>query len=328
MSIKESFVMQRRRIELTNDSISLDEAKDNFLTHCTAKGLSVHTVERYTCDIERGFIPFCKDSKICETGELSQRLIERFALSLVNKGNKPVTIQSKIRQIRAFLYFCMDNDYCPSFKVVLPKAEKPVKETYTNQELKALLKKPNLKETSFNTYKAWVLINFTLGTGARLGAILEMRVKDVDFDNMIITMPKTKTKKPLIVPLTASLSDVLREYMKYRKSKDSNDYLFCNGYGGKGDKRSTQELIAAYNNSRGVSKTSIHLFRHTFAKLWILNGGDVFRLQKLLGHSDLGTTRQYVELFGTDLNKDYEKYNPLEMFKDTQHGDRIAMKKR
>ena len=143
---------------------------------------------------------------------------------------------------------------------------------------------------------------------------------------MIITMPKTKNKKPLIVPLTSSLSEVLKEYMKYRKSKDTNDYLFCNGYGCKGDLRSTQELIAAYNNSRGVTKTSIHLFRHTFAKLWILNGGDVFRLQKLLGHSDLGTTRQYVELYGTDLNKDYERYNPLEMFRSV-HGEKMVMKK-
>lgn len=56
--------------------------------------------------------------------------------------------------------------------------------------------------------------------------------------------------------------------------------IFCNNYGEKGDKRTYQQQVQNYNVKRKVNKTSCHLFRHTFAKQWILAGGDIFRLQK------------------------------------------------
>jgi site-specific recombinase XerD len=54
------------------------------------------------------------------------------------------------------------------------------------------------------------------------------------------------------------------------------------------------------------------LFRHTFAKNWILAGGDQFRLMKILGHSDMSVTKEYVQMFGQDLQLDFEKFNPLD----------------
>ena len=69
-------------------------------------------------------------------------------------------------------------------------------------------------------------------------------------------------------------------------------------------------------------------FRHTYAKLYIQAGGDPFRLQKLLGHSDLTMTRHYVALYADDLKANYDRLNPLEQFKrQTQDGDRHKMKK-
>jgi integrase/recombinase XerD len=62
--------------------------------------------------------------------------------------------------------------------------------------------------------------------------------------------------------------------------------------------------IGKYNQKRGVNKTSVHLFRHTFAKNWITNGGDIFRLQKILGHSSIEMVKEYVEMFSDDLKRD------------------------
>lgn len=66
-----------------------------------------------------------------------------------------------------------------------------------------------------------------------------------------------------------------------------------------------------YNKARGVTKTSAHLLRHTFAKLYIMNGGDLVRLQRLLGHSTLEMSRHYVNLYGPDLSIGYENTSPL-----------------
>ena len=77
-----------------------------------------------------------------------------------------------------------------------------------------------------------------------------------------------------------------------------------------------------------MDKSSIHLFRHTFAKMYIQAGGDPFRLQKLLGHSDLTMTRHYVALYADDLKANYDRLNPLEQFKrEAGQGEKIKMKK-
>ena len=84
--------------------------------------------------------------------------------------------------------------------------------------------------------------------------------------------------------------------------------------GDKLTKYSLQNTLRRYNTKRGVNKTSAHLFRHTFAKMWILNGGDIFRLQKLLGHSSLDIVKEYIAMFDEDLQRDYEIFNPLDNF--------------
>ena len=79
---------------------------------------------------------------------------------------------------------------------------------------------------------------------------------------------------------------------------------------------------------RGVNKTSIHMFRHTYAKKAVLNWIDPFRLQKLMGHSSISVTQRYVDLFGSDLQNDYDKFSPLDSLMGTNDNKRIIMKKK
>lgn len=69
-----------------------------------------------------------------------------------------------------------------------------------------------------------------------------------------------------------------------------------------------------YNKRRGVSTTGIHRYRHTFAKQWILNGGNVVSLSKLLGHSSLDITQNYINLLVSDIAKEVNEMNVLEKF--------------
>ena len=104
---------------------------------------------------------------------------------------------------------------------------------------------------------------------------------------------------------------ILEEYLSYRGGEDK-DYLFCNINGEQMTKSSITSAIRQYNLSRGIHKTSIHAFRHTFAKMAIIDCKiDAFRLQKLLGHADISTTENYVKIFGEDLIDCVEEYNPL-----------------
>jgi integrase/recombinase XerD len=217
----------------------------------------------------------------------------------------------------------MDCGYISRFKIRLPKVEKKIKETYTDDELERLLKKPDTSKCSFTEFKTWVFENYLLGTGNRISSALNIRISDIRFDEGVIIIRKVKNRKQQIIPLSKTLAEILKEYLMIRGGNDE-DYLFCNIYGEQGSRRMNQDLVRDYNIKRNVNKTSSHLFRHTFAKKWILAGGDVFRLQKVLGHSDLSITREYVQMFGDDLQMDFDKFNPLD--KMQSRGARIMMK--
>ncbi|MCL2410456.1 MAG: site-specific integrase [Treponema sp.] len=203
--------------------------------------------------------------------------------------------------------------YTAPFQISMLRTEKKIKETYTDEELAILLKKPTISKTTFAEYRNWVIVNYLLATGNRVGTICDLKIKDVDFGAGAIRLSRTKNRNEQIIPISKTLHDVLKGYMKYRKG-DGDDYLFCNVNGIRLSENGLKLAIRKYNLKRGVNKTSLHLFRHTFAKKWILNGGDVFRLQKMLGHSSMTIVREYVNMFSDDLKRDFDTFNPLEEF--------------
>ena len=73
-------------------------------------------------------------------------------------------------------------------------------------------------------------------------------------------------------------------------------------------------MLYEYNKKRGVETTGIHRDRHTFAKQWIINGGNVVSLSKLLGHSSLEITQNYIHLLVSDISKQVDEFNVLDKF--------------
>ncbi|MFR9240523.1 MAG: tyrosine-type recombinase/integrase [Clostridium baratii] len=61
-------------------------------------------------------------------------------------------------------------------------------------------------------------------------------------------------------------------------------------------------------------KTGIHRYRHTFAKKWVISGGSIVTLQKILGHSSLAITENYLNILTTDIRKEIDKFNILDEF--------------
>lgn len=291
-------------------AFTVTEALEHFLRKCTARNLSKTTVEMYQIR-NKAFQLFLND-EAAQISSVNKNMIDEYTLFLRESGTRSdITVNSHLRDLRVFLYSCMEEGHLATFKIKLPKVDKPIKETYTDTELQSLLQKPNVKTCDFTEYKIWVLTNYLMGTGNRISSALEIKICDLDFENALIQVNKTKNRKAQIIPLSTTLASVLQEYFIYRKG-EAGDYLFCNTYGEQRDKRTYQEMLANYNKKRGIAKTSAHLYRHTFAKKWILNGGDIFRLQKILGHSDLTMVREYVNMFGNEISLDFNRFNPLD----------------
>lgn len=320
---KGSNTMQRLSLKNTND-LTVLEAFNDFKDKCQIKNLSNETIKLY----ENQFLTFYHflDDTSLLISEVTAKTVDNFILELRSDRHScnEITINSYLRGIRAFLYYCMEMDYLTQFKIHIPKVDKKLKETYTDTELKVLLKKPDLKTCSFSEYKIWVFSNYLLATGNRISTALNLRIEDIDFTNGLIQLNYTKNRTSQLIPLSQTLATILKEYLKYRKGTPK-DYVFCNTYGNKGDLRTYQDMLAAYNRRKGVEKTSAHLYRHTFAKKWILNGGDIFRLQKILGHSDLAVVKEYVQMFGHDLAVDFDRFNPLDRTVSLGNNKKLSM---
>lgn len=315
--------MRKLSLKNTND-LTVLEAFQDFKDKCSIKNLSKETIRLYESQFST-FHRFLNDDTLL-ISEITIKTVDSFILELRsdNHSCNDITVNSYLRGIRAFLYYCMDMDYLPQFKISIPKVDKKLKETYTDEELKVLLKKPNMKTCTFSEYKIWVFSNYLLATGNRISTALDLKIEDIDFTNGLIQLNHTKNRTSQLIPLSQTLATILKEYLKYRKGT-SQDYVFCNTYGYKGDIRTYQDMLARYNRKRAVEKTSAHLYRHTFAKKWILNGGDIFRLQKILGHSDLAVVKEYVQMFGNDLSVDFDKFNPLDRTTTLRTNQKLKM---
>lgn len=308
--------MKEKIIMAKNTNLSIEESFNLFMRKVKVRNLSERTIITY----QKHFKIFSDfiDVSTNLIQDIDENTVDEFILFLRshNKVND-ITINSYLRTIRAFLYYSMDCKYLESFKIRMPKVEKKLKETYSEDELQRLLTKPNINQCSFTEYKTWVFENYLLGTGNRISSALSLTIQDINFEDNVIMLRKTKNRRQQIIPLSNTLSDILTEYLEIRGGKP-DDYLFCNIYGEQGSLRTFEQMVQEYNIKHNVNKTSCHLFRHTFAKNWILAGGDIFRLQKILGHSTLDVTKEYVQMFGNDLQLDFEKFNPLDNFKTKQ----------
>lgn len=306
-------------------NIEISEAWEEYERELKVRGLSQFSIITKN-SIFKDFNKFCNTEAI-KTNELNEKLVNNYILWLMERGNKNTTINSKMTNLKPFIYWCIEKDYCEGFKIKSVKEEKTIKPTYSIYDLERILQKPNVKKCSFAEYRNWVLCNYFLATGNRLNSVVNIKIEDIDFDNNLIKLTETKNKKEQIIPITMQLSNILKEYLSYRKGEE-DDYLFVNIDGQPLKRTSCQQALIYYiKKQRGVDVTSIHAFRRTYATMYVENGGNLFALQQLMGHSKLETTRKYVNLSLKAMKVNYEKFNPLDTFIKSNRKEHIQMKK-
>ncbi|MFT8313314.1 MAG: tyrosine-type recombinase/integrase [Clostridium sp.] len=306
--------MKRKKLELNRvkEGKTFQKGFEEFILYCKARNLRETTIKHYR-DIEHIWYLFIPPDT--QLSSITSKTVEEFIRHLRNntKSNE-VTVNSTLITIRAVLYYFMKLEYVERFKIPKLKYDKKVIEVYTDAELELLLQKPDLKSCNFLEYRTWCIVNFLLATGCRARTLVNIRLNDLDFQNDLVKYTWTKNRKEQLVPMSSTIKKILIEYLQYRQG-EPEDFLFVNAYGNFLQVDLLSHNIIDYNARRGVMKRGVHRFRHSFAKKWILAGGDIFRLQKILGHSSMDIVRNYVEMFTSDLQKDFDQYNPLEQMK-------------
>ena len=302
--------MKKLRMNLT-EPITFEEGCNKYLDYCKQRNLREGTLNHYKQSYKQFYKYF--DPKM-PIARFNRRVYNDYVIYLREILSNDRSINSYLRDLITTLHYLMSEGYLEPFKMESIKVDKSSIETYTDEELYLLLQKPNIKKCSFTEYQCWVMSNFLFCTGVRQRSLMNIKVKDVDFDNCVVHINTTKNRKPLIVPINHSLVLILNEYLKFRQYKSKEDYLFCNAYGKQLVKSTNYHMLYEYNKRHGVETTGIHRYRHTFAKQWIMSGGNAVALSRLLGHSNLSITQNYINLLVSDLSKEVSEINLLDKY--------------
>lgn len=161
-----------------NCTATLDETFADFLLSRRAKGLAEKTLESYSSQWKAV-------ARHLDTGTdiaaLQKADLDAMMVSMRDAGLSPNSINSYTRVLKSFFSWCNEQGLT-RLNIPLYKAEETVKETYSDAELTALLKKPDIRKTTFAEYRDWVIINFLLNCGCRAATVRAIQIRDVDLD--------------------------------------------------------------------------------------------------------------------------------------------------
>lgn len=285
--------------------MDIREAVNEFLL---AKRPLAHDTKRNYRIRLKAFVAWCEEQGLV-LEQLTARHVRAFIEVIrARKGpqGRPVrssTVQQYALSVKVFLAWCMkeeDIEAMISPKVVaqiqLPKIDQTVIETFTPEQLEALFR---ATEKQPFPVRDKAILSVLIDTGIRAselcGLILRCVWLDTD-DSYIRVFGKGRKEREIALGRTARIA--LRRYItRYRKPKTSAEqHVFLSRVGAPLTVSGLEQVIEQLAERARIKdvRASPHTLRHTFAVHYLLNGGDLYKLSRLMGHSSVKITERYV----------------------------------
>ena len=226
-----------------------------------------------------------------------------------------MTINNYLRNMSAFFGWCVEEDLIlrsPVKRGDYIKVERRPLEFVSDEDFRKLLR--NMNTASFSEYRDSIIIQLLLDTGMRVNECLLIQVTDVNLQKRYIYLPaeNTKGKKGRYVFFSDKMATQLQRWIKYKDRYRDSDFLFCTNKDKFLEVNNFEANVRKYAQRIGLKDIYPHVFRNNFAKRFLMSGGDIYTLSRLLGHSSVTVTEQaYLDVNQDDLAKMYRKHSPL-----------------
>lgn len=309
---------------------------EDYILYCTAKNLAQKTIVSYDKTLKLFALFLEKELGLTSFEQVETSHIRQYIKYLQERGKytvatanedinfpenrtdfakplSPWTINNYIRNIKVFFNFMVEERYIresPAERIKYLKEEEKIKEPLTREEIKKILDQFDV--LTLHGHRDYIITKLLLSTGARIGETLSLKDEDVDWSNGVIIFKNTKNKKERYGYLTNKMNYELKRWVTFREkySKYPSEWLFPTN-------RGTQLQITAYGASlrragkrAGIKNVHPHRLRATFAIEFLKNGGSIYVLSRLLGHSSIEVTKIYLNMTEKDLRKEFLKYHP------------------
>jgi len=319
----------RRWQELEKDNIPLEKLAQHFEAFNRSEGKSPRTVEWYSRVISY-FASFLRQQGYSALlGDINVLVVRDFILYLQTKtrwsehpyvpspsGNlAAISVQTYVRGLRAFFSWLNREGYTQENILAdlrPPKAPQQLVKVLTEEEVRRVLACID-SSTATGCRDAAIVIT-PLDTGLRLSELTNLRLDDAHIDQGYLKV-MGKGAKERIVPIGSFAQKVLQRYVFHFRPEpirgDENN-LFLTVEGRPMSENAVRLVLARVAQKSGVKRLHAHLYRHTFATNYLINGGDVFSLQQILGHTSLEMVRRYVTLASAQVRVQHRKFSPMD----------------
>lgn len=278
------------------------------------RGNSEQTLEYYrNCIIPLLNFIGCKS----DVSSLSSKQLRNYSLHLHNRKLSSNSVKTYLKGIKAFLSWLYQEEYTDinlSEKLILPKAKRKTIDVLTDEEVKRLFSIFNLK--NYKDLRNCCICALMLDSGLRKSEVVRLEVSDVHILEGYIIV-NGKGNKQRIVPLGNNTKKYLIKYISQRPKNVDCNALFLTNQNAPITKTVIDRLFRTLKSRQDLLTPRIHahLLRHTFATNYLENGGNIYSLQLILGHTSLEMEKKYVHLTQSKTVVNFKNYSPLDNLK-------------
>jgi site-specific recombinase XerD len=227
------------------------------------------------------------------------------------------TVNGYMRALQSFWAWLGREEFIlenPFIRLKIPKAPQKVIPIFTEQQLRQIF--DCIDTTSPTGYRDYTIILTLLDTGIRCSELTGLGLSDVNLDSRLLKV-QGKGSKERLVPIGAKVQKAIWKYVNRHRPEPAiprYDHLFLTHEGYPLTKDRLEAIVERYGKKAGITgvRVSPHTFRHTMAVTFLRNGGDVFSLQRILGHSSLEVLRGYVNLAQSDVSRVHQRNSPAD----------------
>lgn len=259
----------------------LDKVKRELLI----RNYSSKTIKSYLYSLEKYF-----EYKKQNLQKLDLENIRDFLLYCQNKGVSAQTRNIFLSAIKFYYYNIIGSRIKINIKTAKESKTLPI--VLSRNEIGTII-------SSITNPKHKLLIELSYGGGLRVSETINLKVKDIDLDELTIHIKQSKGQKDRITLLPEKITVDLYKLIALKKA---GDFVFESERGGKLATRTAQKVFENALKKSNVKKdATFHSLRHSFATHLLENGVDVRYVQELLGHQNIRTTQIYTHVTNPNL---------------------------
>ncbi len=290
--------------------------QESFLKYLQyEKRYSKHTLTSYKLDLSQLEKFVTKNSPDLNIQDVNHSLLRGWIVSLVEGGIQPKSINRKIASLRSYYKFLLRQGHIkkdPTVKIKVLKASKKLPQFVNEAEMNLLLDSCEFSD-DFVGMRDRLIMELLYGTGIRLSELITLKTQNVHLLNRTIKV-LGKRNKERVIPFSASLEKVIKQYLQLKKfsfSKDELPNLIVTDKGEPCYPMFIYRVVKKYLNLfTTIDKRSPHVLRHTFATHLLNKGADLNAVKDLLGHTSLAATQVYTHNSLEKLKSVFDQAHP------------------